>query len=173
MQCVFVCMPLSYSNYAASLFAGIDFVRSAFACGSVLFGRPLFVNRGIGEGVYGAKLRSKSKFAMADAGNTLRGCVGRENSAISDDREVHEHDERKETHASFEDGVVAGELEEDQDHEDTSASGDENGENLLMSYEDEKDARAAEEANGLSGMPLLGYTTEGHGHDAENEGLLW
>ncbi|KAH9222275.1 multidrug transporter [Leptodontidium sp. 2 PMI_412] len=84
MQCIFVYVPLSYPKYAASLFAGNDFVRSAFASGSVLFGRPLFVNLGIGEGVsvlgglsvigiigmwglwvYGAKLRSKSKFAMA------------------------------------------------------------------------------------------------------------
>ncbi|KAH6721073.1 multidrug transporter [Leptodontidium sp. MPI-SDFR-AT-0119] len=81
MQCIFVYVPLSYPKYAASLFAGNDFVRSAFASGSVLFGRPLFVNLGIGEGVsvlgglsvigiigmwglwvYGAKLRSKNQF---------------------------------------------------------------------------------------------------------------
>lgn len=84
MQCVFVYVPLSYPRYAASLFAGNDFVRSAFACGSILFGRPLFVNLGIGKGVsvlgglsligivgmfalwiYGARLRARSSFAMS------------------------------------------------------------------------------------------------------------
>lgn len=83
MQCIFVYVPLSYPAYAASLFAGNDFLRSAFACGSILFGRPLFVNLGIGKGVsvlgglsvigiigmfalwiFGAKLRARSKFAM-------------------------------------------------------------------------------------------------------------
>jgi len=83
MQCIFVYVPLSYPQYAASLFAGNDFLRSAFACGSILFGRPLFVNLGIGKGVsvlgglsvigiigmfalwiFGARLRARSKFAM-------------------------------------------------------------------------------------------------------------
>lgn len=83
MQCIFVYVPLSYPQYAASLFAGNDFLRSAFACGSILFGRPLFVNLGIGKGVsvlgglsvigiigmfalwiFGAKLRARSKFAI-------------------------------------------------------------------------------------------------------------
>jgi MFS transporter, DHA1 family, multidrug resistance protein len=84
MQCIFVYVPLSYPQYAASLFAGNDFLRSAFACGSILFGRPLFINLGVGKGVsvlgglsvigiigmfmlyiWGAKLRARSKFAMS------------------------------------------------------------------------------------------------------------
>ena len=84
MQCIFVYVPLSYPQYAASLFAGNDFFRSALACGSILFGRPLFINLGIGKGVSvlgglstlgvigmftlyftGAKLRARSKFAVA------------------------------------------------------------------------------------------------------------
>jgi len=84
MQCIFVYVPLSYPQYAASLFAGNDFLRSAFACGSILFGRPLFINLGVGKGVsllgglsvigiigmfglyfQGAKLRARSKFAVA------------------------------------------------------------------------------------------------------------
>lgn len=83
-QCIFVYVPLSYPQYAASLFAGNDFFRSALACGSVLFARPLFLNLGVGKGVSilgglsflgvigiftlyftGAKLRARSKFAMA------------------------------------------------------------------------------------------------------------
>lgn len=84
MQCIFVYVPLSYPQYAASLFAGNDFLRSALACGSILFARPLFNNLGVDKGVtllaglsvigiigmfilfiYGAKLRSRSKFAVA------------------------------------------------------------------------------------------------------------
>lgn len=84
MQCIFVYVPLSYPQYAASLFAGNDFLRSAFACGSILFGRPLFINLGVAKGVSllgglsvigiigifvlyfnGAKLRARSKFAVA------------------------------------------------------------------------------------------------------------
>lgn len=83
LQCVFVYIPLSYPQYAASLFAANDFFRSAFAAGSILFGRPLFINLGIGRGVsvlgglstigivgiwllyfYGARLRAMSKFAV-------------------------------------------------------------------------------------------------------------
>ncbi|EPE33114.1 MFS general substrate transporter [Glarea lozoyensis ATCC 20868] len=83
MQCIFVYVPLSYPQYAASLFAGNDFLRSAFACGSIMFGRPLFLNLGVGKGVSvlgglsvigiigmfalyatGAKLRARSKFAV-------------------------------------------------------------------------------------------------------------
>ena len=40
----------------------------------------------------------------------------------------------------------------------------------MKSQEDEEDARTAEEADGLSGIPLVGYTAEGHGHDAGDEG---
>lgn len=84
MQCLFVYVPLSYPRYAASLFAGNDFLRSAFACGSIMFGRPLFIDFGVGKGssllgglsvigifgmfalwVYGARLRAKSRFATS------------------------------------------------------------------------------------------------------------
>jgi DHA1 family multidrug resistance protein-like MFS transporter len=84
LQCIFVYVPLSYPQYAASLFAGNDFIRSAMACGSILYARPLFTNLGIGKGVsvlaglstlgvggmltlwlYGALLRKRSKFASA------------------------------------------------------------------------------------------------------------
>lgn len=83
-QCIFVYVPLSYPTYAASLFASNDFLRSSLACGSILFARPLFINLGVGKGVsllgglsclgvigmwvlwwYGAKLRARSKFAVA------------------------------------------------------------------------------------------------------------
>jgi DHA1 family multidrug resistance protein-like MFS transporter len=82
LQCVFVYIPVSYPQYAASLFAGNDFVRSALASGSILFARPLYLNLGIGSGVsllagltcgcvvgifvlyyFGANLRARSKFA--------------------------------------------------------------------------------------------------------------
>ena len=84
MQCIFVYVPLSYPQYAASLFAGNDFLRSALACGSIMFARPLFSNLGVGKGVsllaglsimgvigmfvlyfVGASLRARSKFAIA------------------------------------------------------------------------------------------------------------
>lgn len=74
---------MSYPQYAASLFAGNDFFRSAFAFGSVLFGRPMYNNLGVGKGTsllgglsvigivgmyalyfFGAKLRARSKFAI-------------------------------------------------------------------------------------------------------------
>ncbi|WYZ46256.1 hypothetical protein EsH8_IX_000481 [Colletotrichum jinshuiense] len=82
MQCIFVYVPLSYPQYAASLFAANDFCRSALAFASILFARPLYTNLGVARGTsllgglstigivgiwllyfYGAKLRSKSKFA--------------------------------------------------------------------------------------------------------------
>lgn len=84
MQCIFVYVPLSYPQYAASLFAGNDFLRSALACGCILFARPLFINLGVSRGVsvlaglsvigilgmfilwvFGARLRARSKFAIA------------------------------------------------------------------------------------------------------------
>ena len=84
LQCIFVYVPLSYPQYAASLFAGNDFFRSALACGSILFARPLFLNLGVDRGVtllaglsvmgiagmfvlyyQGANLRARSKFAMS------------------------------------------------------------------------------------------------------------
>ncbi|MCJ1275484.1 hypothetical protein MMC21_003287 [Puttea exsequens] len=83
IQCIFVYVPLSYPQYAASLFAGNDFFRSAMACGSIMFARPLFINLGVGRGVsllaglstmgiigiialyyQGAQLRARSKFAQ-------------------------------------------------------------------------------------------------------------
>ncbi|KAL2849283.1 major facilitator superfamily transporter [Aspergillus pseudodeflectus] len=84
LQCVFVYVPMSYPMYAASLFAANDFFRSAMACGSVLYARPMFNNLGIGRGIsllgglstlgiigifllyqYGSVLRTKSKFAVS------------------------------------------------------------------------------------------------------------
>lgn len=84
LQCIFVYVPLSYPQYAASLFAGNDFFRSAMACGSILFARPLFLNLGVDRGVSllgglsvmgivgmfvlyyrGAGLRARSKFATS------------------------------------------------------------------------------------------------------------
>ena len=44
-------VPMSYPQYAASLFAGNDFFRSLFAFGAILFGRPMYVNLGVGEGI--------------------------------------------------------------------------------------------------------------------------
>lgn len=85
MQCIFIYVPISYPQYAASLFAANDFFRSALACGSIIFAKPLFGNLGVARGVsllgglsvigiigiwllyfYGAKLRSMSKFAVSD-----------------------------------------------------------------------------------------------------------
>lgn len=81
LQCVFVYISMTYPEYAASLFAGNDFCRSALAAGAILFSRPLFLNVGIAEGVtllagltvsgvigifvlwiYGANLRARSRF---------------------------------------------------------------------------------------------------------------
>ncbi|KYK57107.1 hypothetical protein DCS_04114 [Drechmeria coniospora] len=83
-QCLFIYIPLSYPQYAASLFAANDFFRSALACGSVLVAHPLFARLGVARGVsllggfsfmgiagiwllyfYGAKMRSLSKFATS------------------------------------------------------------------------------------------------------------
>ena len=85
MQCIFIYLPLSYPQYAASLFAANDFFRSAFACGSILFAHPLFANLGVARGTsllgglsvigivgiwllyfIGARLRSLSKFAISE-----------------------------------------------------------------------------------------------------------
>ncbi|KYK59613.1 hypothetical protein DCS_00745 [Drechmeria coniospora] len=84
MQCIFIYVPLSYPQYAASLFAANDFFRSALACGSVLFASPLFDHLGVARGTsllgglscigiigiwllyfYGARLRALSKFAVS------------------------------------------------------------------------------------------------------------
>jgi MFS transporter, DHA1 family, multidrug resistance protein len=82
IQCIFVYLPLTYPQYAASLFAGNDFTRSTLACGAIHFSRPLYGNLGVGRGCsllggltggciigvfvlffYGDKLRARSKFA--------------------------------------------------------------------------------------------------------------
>jgi len=81
-QCIFIYIPLTYPQYAASLFAGNDFARSATAAGAIHFSPPLFHNLGVGPGVsllagltcggvigiyvlyfYGAALRARSRFA--------------------------------------------------------------------------------------------------------------
>jgi DHA1 family multidrug resistance protein-like MFS transporter len=50
-QCIFVYIPLVYPRYAASLFAGNDFSRSAFAFGFILFSRFMFIDLGVDKGV--------------------------------------------------------------------------------------------------------------------------
>ncbi|KAI1459133.1 major facilitator superfamily transporter [Annulohypoxylon moriforme] len=84
MQCIFVYVPLSYPRYAASLFAGNDFFRSALAFASILFARPLFGNLDVARGTtllgglstigiagiwvlyfFGGRLRRLSKFAVS------------------------------------------------------------------------------------------------------------
>jgi DHA1 family multidrug resistance protein-like MFS transporter len=81
-QCIFIYIPLTYPQYAASLFAGNDFARSSVAAGAIHFSRPLFHNLGVGRGVsllagltvggivgiwllwyYGGVLRARSRFA--------------------------------------------------------------------------------------------------------------
>jgi len=83
-QCALVYLPLSYPEYAASIFAGNDFFRSSLAAAFPLFGRPFFNNLGLGPGssllaglallmipsLYvllrtGARLRAHSKYATA------------------------------------------------------------------------------------------------------------
>jgi len=82
LQCIFLYLPLSYPQYAASLFAGNDFARSSLAAGAIHFSRPLFHNLSVGKGIsllagltcgccvgiyvlffYGEKLRARSRFA--------------------------------------------------------------------------------------------------------------
>ncbi|KAI9870667.1 MAG: hypothetical protein M1823_008673, partial [Watsoniomyces obsoletus] len=50
-QCIFMYLPLTYPNYAASLFAANDLCRSAWAAGSIIYAHPLYINLGIGNGV--------------------------------------------------------------------------------------------------------------------------
>jgi DHA1 family multidrug resistance protein-like MFS transporter len=82
IQSIFLYLPLSYPQYAASLFAGNDFTRSALAAGSIHFSYPMFHNLGVDRGItllagltvgcsagvfvlffLGAKLRARSRFA--------------------------------------------------------------------------------------------------------------
>ncbi|KAL1600842.1 hypothetical protein SLS60_007230 [Paraconiothyrium brasiliense] len=84
MLIVLAYVPMSYPQYAASLFAGNDFFRSLFAFGSVLFSRSMYIDIGVGKGLsllgglsvmgiigmwalyfYGARLRARSKFAIS------------------------------------------------------------------------------------------------------------
>ncbi|KAL8990319.1 MAG: hypothetical protein Q9169_008149 [Polycauliona sp. 2 TL-2023] len=83
-QCIFVYVPMSYPHFAASLFASNDFFRSSLACAAILFAKPLFDDLGVARGTsllgglsvlgvvgmwglwgFGARLRSRSKFAVA------------------------------------------------------------------------------------------------------------
>ncbi|WPH00814.1 Hypothetical protein R9X50_00364400 [Acrodontium crateriforme] len=82
MQCIFVYLPLSYPQYAASLFAGNDAARSLIAFAAVMFSRPMYIGMGIGPATsllgaltavciagifvlfyFGDKLRARSKFS--------------------------------------------------------------------------------------------------------------
>lgn len=82
IQCIFLYLPLSYPQYAASLFAGNDFLRSAVAAASIHFSYPMFHNMGVDRGVsllagltvgcsigvyvlyfFGEQLRARSRFA--------------------------------------------------------------------------------------------------------------
>lgn len=82
-QSALVYLPVSYPAYVASILAGNDFFRSSVAAAFPLFGRPFFINLGIGGGSsllaglsivmipalallvkYGGKLRSMSKYAI-------------------------------------------------------------------------------------------------------------
>lgn len=47
---IFIHLPTSYPQYAASLFAADDALRSAFASGAILYGRSLYVNMGVAKG---------------------------------------------------------------------------------------------------------------------------
>lgn len=83
-QAIFLYLPKSYPQYAASLFAAADLTRSCFAVAAFHFARPMFVNLGIGGGCsllaglmvlcifglyslfyWGPSLRARSKFAEA------------------------------------------------------------------------------------------------------------
>ena len=80
---IFIYLPLSYPQYAASLFAANDALRSSFAAAAILFGRPLYINMGVAKGcsllgglsviglggfwylfIYGERLRQRSKFTV-------------------------------------------------------------------------------------------------------------
>ncbi|KAL7942043.1 MFS general substrate transporter [Trichoderma barbatum] len=84
IQGLFMYVPVSYPQYAASIFTGNDLIRSAVATGCILAARPMFIKLGVHKGVtvlaglsimgiigtllmykYGKSLRAKSKFAQA------------------------------------------------------------------------------------------------------------
>ena len=81
-QCIFAYLPFVYPEYAGSLFAGNDVMRSTLAAAAILFSRPMFLGMGVGPGVsllgaltavcivgifvlffYGENLRKRSRFA--------------------------------------------------------------------------------------------------------------
>ncbi|PVH76284.1 major facilitator superfamily transporter [Cadophora sp. DSE1049] len=83
MQAIFLFLPFTYPQYAASLFAANDFARSAFAAGATEFSGPMFHRLGVARGCsllggltvgctvlfyclffFGAALRKKSRFAV-------------------------------------------------------------------------------------------------------------
>ncbi|KAK4992011.1 hypothetical protein LTR50_001407 [Elasticomyces elasticus] len=85
MQCIFVYLPLTYPQYAASLFAGNDFARSTIAAAAILFAGPMYKNLGVGPGTsilggltaaciagifvlyfYGENLRARSSDRLTD-----------------------------------------------------------------------------------------------------------
>ncbi|KAH6668067.1 major facilitator superfamily domain-containing protein, partial [Plectosphaerella plurivora] len=80
---MFIYLPLSYPQYAASLFAANDAFRSTFAAAAILFGRPLYLTLGVAKGcsllgglsvlgiagfwylfMYGERLRQRSNFTV-------------------------------------------------------------------------------------------------------------
>lgn len=82
LQCIFIYLPLSYTQYTASLFAGNDIARSVMAAATIHFSVPLYERLGVAKGVtimaclmavcilgvfglwrYGGKLRAGSRFA--------------------------------------------------------------------------------------------------------------
>jgi DHA1 family multidrug resistance protein-like MFS transporter len=84
MQSLFIYIPFSYPQFAASLFAGNSLWRSGAAGGAIVFARPLFINLGVHRGVtllaglsavgifgttalyvFGKRLRARSKFATS------------------------------------------------------------------------------------------------------------
>ena len=84
-QAIFMYIPLSYPQYAASLFAANDFARSSLSFAAILFATPMFEAMGVARGItllagltiggipaiwllyyWGPKLRAKSKFTVKD-----------------------------------------------------------------------------------------------------------
>lgn len=83
IQALFLYLPFTYPQYAASLFAANDFARSSFAAGCIVFSGPMFRNLGVAKGCtllagltvgctgclyilyfFGASLRKRSRFAV-------------------------------------------------------------------------------------------------------------
>lgn len=83
IQSLFMYLPFTYPQYAASLFAANDFARSSFAAGCIVFAGPMFNNLGVDKGCtllaglsfgcsgaffvlyyFGANLRARSRFAV-------------------------------------------------------------------------------------------------------------